>query len=490
MNTENNKKLLVPGSETQVASPQSPVPSPDIAISVRNLSKKYKLYDSPQHRLREALHPLRKKYHRDFWALKDVSFEVKKGENIGIMGKNGCGKSTLLQLICGVLQPSEGDIKVNGSIAALLELGSGFNPEFTGRENVYMNGAINGFTREQIDGKFDDIASFADIGHFIDQPVKTYSSGMYVRLAFAAAINIEPNILVVDEALSVGDEAFQRKCYSRIRTIQEKGSTILFVSHSASAVVEICKSAILLDQGELLLSGRPKRVVARYHKLLYAPPESLEVLKEEFRREQRSRGETDIHNFAEENATFTVPLEGSEATEEGQPAFDPAMKPQSTVEYESRGARIRKPEITTLDGDAVNVLVHGQEYIYQYTVGFEEESFNVRFGMMMKTVTGLELGGMASHTASNAIEYIHKNATVEARFRFKCLLAPGVYFLNAGLVGTRNGSETYLHRITDVLMFRVQPERNLLATGLVDFSVEGEGPTISILLTERVMSDE
>ncbi|MEJ2697362.1 MAG: ABC transporter ATP-binding protein [Candidatus Sulfobium sp.] len=451
------------------------------------MSKKYPLYDSPQHRLREALHPFRRKYHRDFWALKDVSFEVKKGENMGIMGKNGCGKSTLLQIICGVLQPSLGDVRVRGSISALLELGSGFNPEFTGRQNVYMNGAIKGFTREQIDERFDAIAGFADIGRFMDQPVKTYSSGMYVRLAFAAAINVDPDILVVDEALSVGDEAFQRKCYARIQMIQEQGSTILFVSHNASAVVELCKSAILLDHGELLLSGKPKRVVSRYHKLLYAPPESMEALREEYRREQ-VKG-TEIKRGDEDTSKVASPKDTADA-EERSPAFDPALVPKSTVQYESRGARILNPGITTLDGDRVNMLIHGEEYIYQYTVNFEEEAYNVRFGMLIKTLRGLELGGMVSHTVSDAIEYVHKNAVVEASFKFKCLVAPGVYFLNAGLVGTREGSEVYLHRIVDALMFRVQPEQSRLATGTVDFSVDGESPNVRILLTEGVMTDE
>ncbi len=475
--------------ESGITGSQSVVHSPETAISVRNLSKKYRLYDSPQHRLREALHPFRKKYHRDFWALKDVSFEVKKGDNIGIVGRNGSGKSTLLQIICGVLEPSGGETQVNGKISALLELSSGFNPEFTGRENVYMNGAIRGLTKEQVDERFDAIAGFADIGHFIDQPVKTYSSGMSVRLAFAAAINVEPDILIVDEALSVGDEAFQRKCYSRIHAIQEAGSTILFVSHSASAVVELCDSAILLDQGELLLSGRPKRVVARYHKLLYAPSNSLKTLREEYRRERLSETETEVREEHIVSSTREKEEE-SRGAEAGRPAFDPSLKPRSTVEYESRGARIRNAEITTLEGDRVNVLVHGEEYIYRYSVDFEEEAANVRFGMMLKTVRGLELGGMASHTSSDPLEYVHKDAVADVNFRFKCIVAPGAYFLNAGLVGTINGAETYLHRITDLLMFRVQPERDLLATGTVDFSADGEKPKINIMLTNRALTDE
>lgn len=271
MNTENNKKSPVPNSGSRVPSSQSPVagsdsrvPSPDIAISVRNLSKKYRLYDSPKHRLKEALHPLRKKYHRDFWALRDVSFEVKKGETIGIVGKNGSGKSTLLQILCGTLTPTEGEVSVNGRVAALLELGAGFDPEFTGRENVYMNAAIVGLSRQEMDARFDDIVEFSDIGEFIDQPVKTYSSGMYVRLAFSIAISVEPEILIVDEALSVGDIRFQQKCFRKFREFQNKGTTILFVTHDTKTVINYCSGALWLKNGKVVGLGYSEEICRKY----------------------------------------------------------------------------------------------------------------------------------------------------------------------------------------------------------------------------------
>src|SRR5439155_24116074 len=231
--------------------------SEEIAVRVSDLSKCYHIYDRPPDRLKQSVLPklqrlIRKpprQYYREFWALKDVSFEVKKGESVGIIGRNGSGKSTLLQLICGTLSPTSGSVETNGRVAALLELGAGFNPEFTGRENVYMNGAVLGLSQEEIDARFDDIAAFADIGDFIDQPVKTYSSGMYVRLAFAVSINVDPKILVVDEALAVGDELFQRKCYSRIENIKDSGATILLVTHSATPVAQMCAQALLLDRG-------------------------------------------------------------------------------------------------------------------------------------------------------------------------------------------------------------------------------------------------
>ena len=248
-----------------------PFVSDEVAIRVQGLSKCYQIYDNPRDRLKQFVMPrLRgllglapKQYFQEFWALKDVSFEVKKGETVGIIGRNGSGKSTLLQMICGTLSPSGGNIETNGRIAALLELGSGFNPEFTGRENVYMNAAVLGLSKEETDARFDDIIAFADIGQFIEQPVKTYSSGMYVRLAFAVIAHVDADILVVDEALSVGDAVFTQKCMRFIRSFQEKGS-LIFVSHDAASVQNLCRSGIWLKNGELEQAGTAKGVSEAY----------------------------------------------------------------------------------------------------------------------------------------------------------------------------------------------------------------------------------
>jgi len=247
--------------------------SSDIAIRVTNLSKCYEIYDSPRDRLKQFVMPKIKhalgrepnNYYREFWALKDVSFEVNRGETMGIIGRNGSGKSTLLQMICGTLTPTSGTIQTTGRVAALLELGAGFNPDFSGRENVYMNASILGLTREEIDARFDDIATFADIGDFLEQPVKTYSSGMYVRLAFAVAISVEPDVLIIDEALSVGDVRFQQKCNRRMEFIKNNGCTILFVSHDMSAVKNSCNRAIWIMDGVVHESGDPKTVTTNYH---------------------------------------------------------------------------------------------------------------------------------------------------------------------------------------------------------------------------------
>lgn len=225
----------------------------DIAISVKNVSKKYHLYDTPKHRLMEALHPFRKKYYHDFNALHDVSFEVRKGSSVGIIGKNGSGKSTLLKIITGVLTPTSGSVLVSGKLSALLELGAGFNPELTGIENVYFNGTLMGYNREEMDVRLDDILAFADIGEFVNQPVKTYSSGMFVRLAFAIAVCVDPEILIVDEALSVGDMAFQQKCLERLRILREKGVTILLVTHDIMLTRNYCEYVVYLRDGNVAL---------------------------------------------------------------------------------------------------------------------------------------------------------------------------------------------------------------------------------------------
>ncbi len=235
-----------------------------IAISVKNLTKIYHLYGKPVDRLKEALNPFKKSYHHDFYALNDVSFEIKKGETVGIIGKNGAGKSTLLKIITGVLTPTSGEVKVDGKIASLLELGAGFNPEMTGLENIYLNGTIMGFTKEEMDSKVDAILEFADIGEFVYQPVKMYSSGMFARLAFAVAINVEPDILIIDEALSVGDMHFQLKCMEKFNEFRESGRTILFVTHDISSVKRFCTYTMWINNGELQSIGDTDYITDRY----------------------------------------------------------------------------------------------------------------------------------------------------------------------------------------------------------------------------------
>jgi lipopolysaccharide transport system ATP-binding protein len=439
--------------------------SSEAIIEVKDLGKSFPIYDKPHHRLLQMM--LRgRKWHREFVALRNVDFAVNRGETVGIVGRNGSGKSTLLQIICGTLSPSSGEVHVRGRVAALLELGAGFNPEFTGRENVYLNGTVLGLTRSQVEEKFDDILAFAEIGDFIDRPVKTYSSGMYVRLAFAVAIHVEPDLLVVDEALSVGDEAFQRKCFARIEQLRKQGCTILFVSHAASTVVELCDRAILIDHGEVLADGLPKAVVSRYQRMLYAPVERVAELREQMRRE-RLAGTTQDHDETPVLESGRIEVAVS-PNMEGKAYLDESLRTQDVVEYPNQGAVIIDPHLETLKGQRVNVLYAGERYVYTYRVRFQRGVASVRFGMLLKSVTGVEIAGAASSVAQAAINWVESGAVLDIRFEFKCALAGSTYFMNAGVLGRLGEEEVYLDRRVDVLMFRVIASPGRLATGLVD----------------------
>ncbi|MFB2981564.1 ABC transporter ATP-binding protein [Microseira sp. BLCC-F43] len=448
----------------------------EIAIAINNVSKCFKRYANPADRLKELLLPGRVKA-KEFWALRDVSLEIPKGKTIGIVGRNGSGKSTLLQIIAGTLTPTSGEVQAKGRIAALLELGSGFNPEFTGRQNVFFNGQLLGLSYQEIEARYDAIAAFADIGDFIDQPVKTYSSGMFVRLAFAVATSVDPDILVVDEALSVGDEAFQRKCFARIQAIKDKGGTILFVSHSPTSVVSLCDSAILMDRGELLLVDSPKLVIAKYQELIYAPADKAQAIREEICTLHKSSQPDNVLPLNRTKGQNKVVVNQSIKLPEIREFYEPEMIPCTTISYKSRGAKIIDPRITTLDGTVVNHLINRREYIYTYSVIFSKPADKVRFGMLIKNPSGIEIGGASFATQSQSIDRIESETLVVMQFRFKCLLHPGLYFLNAGVSGIVDGDFTYLARCIDAAMFRVKPETDSCGTGAVDFLIE---PSIRI----------
>ncbi|MGS1121649.1 ABC transporter ATP-binding protein [Rhodanobacter sp. UC4436_H3] len=447
-----------------------------VRIQVDGLAKRYEMYSQPSDRLKQMILPrlhraarrAPRNYFNEFWALRDVSFDVFHGETVGIVGRNGSGKSTLLQMICGTIRPTLGNLVIDGRISALLELGAGFNPEFTGRENVLLSGLVYGISEVEIRAKYDEILDFSGIGQFIDQPVKTYSSGMYVRLAFAVAISVSPDILVVDEALAVGDEAFQRKCLARIEAIRDAGATVLFVSHSAGTVVELCDRAILLDQGEMLMQGTPKDIVTTYQKLLYAPADRADHMRREIMTTYRG-GPERFSNARQDTESGTEEAHDGWPTSDTDPAYwDEGMQSGSTVEYEKRGACIEDPHIETLDGRKVNVLATDRTYVYTYRVAFDQTLARVRCGMMIRSMTGVEIGGAASTTPQSAIPLLAAGEAVTVRFTFRCLLHPGVYFLNAGVLAAIAEGEEYVDRRIDAVMFRVMPSMTRLATGFVD----------------------
>lgn len=458
--------------------------SSDIAISVKNLSKRYEIYANPRDRLKQFVLPrlqrlvgqAPKQYFRDFWALKDVSFEVKKGETVGIIGRNGSGKSTLLQMICGTLNPTEGSIQTHGRIAALLELGSGFNPEFTGRENVYMNAAVLGLSNEEIDARFNDIVAFADIGDFIEQPVKTFSSGMMMRLAFAVQVAIDPDIFVVDEALAVGDEKFQRKCFARIEALKSKGSSILFVSHSSGSIIELCEKTLLLDHGTRLMFGQAPEAIRVYQKLMYAPVDVQKRLIQEYLAAD-TLGDSKQDDYLEPN----LPDQNKEdidqielanvSNEQSFDAYDPGLVPVTTTIYPIQGAKIDSINIVNTLGHIVNVLQPGRCYQFVVSGRFLTDFSRVFFGIHMKSVSGVVITGQRFPEEGSYLEHVATEQTFKISFEFHMDLLPGVYFVGGGIWSSQE--PCCAHRIIDAIMFRVIPVKPPISFGYVDLMSVG-----------------
>ncbi|MCC5846733.1 MAG: sulfotransferase [Verrucomicrobia bacterium] len=448
--------------------------SSDEAIQAEGLSKSYAVYEKPRDRMKQMFLGWRRQYHRDFRALRNVSFQIHRGETMGIVGCNGSGKSTLLQLVAGILVPSQGMVDVQGRVASLLELGAGFNPDYTGRENVWINGAILGLTPKEIASRYDAIVDFAGIGAFVDQPVTTYSSGMMLRLAFAVAIHVEPDILLIDEALAVGDELFQQKCFARIRALRASGTTIVFVSHAATQIIELCDRAMLLDRGELLATGHPRDILGHYRRMIFAPPDKREQVRQSI-------------PIAMANAPSHVPQQAALGTERVEDAFESELKPQEPMEYESRGARIGEMVLINSEGRQVNALQRGLRYHCQYDVTFDRPAFHVRFGTAFRNKTGIQYAGSFSAMSSEqCIQQVQPGTRVRVQFAFDCRLNPGVYFMNAGVYGRVDKDETLMHRKVDTFVFRVQPVMGNIETGEIFFNLQ---PNVRILPDDETPPD-
>lgn len=445
----------------------------DITVKLENISKFYKLYNKPKERLKEALHPRGKKYHRKFYALSDINLEIKKREVLGIVGKNGSGKSTLLKLISGIIQPSSGKIEVKGKVSALLELGSGLNPEFTGMQNIYFSGTMMGFSRKEMEEKIEDIVSFADIGNFIHQPLKTYSSGMKARLGFALTINMEPEILILDEVLAVGDELFKRKCYAKMEEFFKSGCSVIYVSHSINTVNEICSRAIFLDKGELILEGPPKFVTMHYQKFLYVDTKNRDALRNEI---------IQLNKNEEKKKKFAVDLEkeGMKTDAEKKPQIDkkvqgeeskafyiPNFKPKSTIEHKNFDVEIFDFQIKTLAGTKVNALVTNEEYIYTYKVKFDIDVENVVVTMAIHTEKGVYIGGSLAPGKKKFLKKIDKGEIYLIEWYFLCNLLCGNYYTTSAVRSFKNGNEIFLNRIVDALVFKVQKSKESNCTGTV-----------------------
>jgi lipopolysaccharide transport system ATP-binding protein len=428
----------------------------DIAVKLENISKFYKLYNEPRDRLKEALHPFGKKYHRRFFALRNINLEVRKGEILGIIGKNGSGKSTLLKLISGIVQPSSGEIAVKGKVSALLELGSGLNPEFTGTQNIYFSGTMMGFSRKEMEEKIDDIVDFADIGDFIHQPLKTYSTGMKARLGFALAINMEPEILILDEVMSVGDELFKRKCYAKMEEFFKSGCTVLYVTHSLNSINEICSRVFFLDKGEQILEGPPKLVTVYYQKYLFAKPENAAKIRNEIIK--FGKDEEKKKKFAKKlgkDSKRQVTNE-KEVTPQQESFYIPDLIPKSTVVTKNFDIDISDVHITTLAGEKVNLLVTDENYFLTYKVKFNSNCTDVIFGIVVKTFKGFPLLEARLNPIRESLKNIKSNDEFLIKCKFRCNLLMGTYLIDLGIVRFENGTRIMLCVISDALIFKVQ----------------------------------
>ncbi len=413
-----------------------------IAIQVKSLDKIYKLYDKPSDRMKEALGLSQKKKYKEHHALDQVDLTIYQGETVGIIGTNGSGKSTILKIITGVLNPSGGKVTVNGRISALLELGAGFNMEYNGIENIYLNGTMIGFSEKEIDEKMEAILEFADIGDYVYQPVKTYSSGMFVRLAFAVAINIEPEILIVDEALSVGDVFFQAKCYHKFEEFKEMGKTILFVSHDLSSISKYCDRVVLLNQGVKLGEGSPKEMIDVYKRVLVGQYEMQE----------------------QEGANL---LEDKDIAAAAKMGVNPEL-----LEYGTNAAKIIEYYITDDKGIHTTAVIKGQEFSIHMKVDFMEDVPAPIFAFTIKNIKGTEITGTNTMVEKAFLEPAQAGAKKEAVFTQKMSLQGGEYLLSLGVTGYERDKFEVYHRLYDVLNLTVISDKDTV--GFYDMGTKAE----------------
>ena len=415
-----------------------------VAIAVENVCKVYRLYDKPTDRLKEALKLTRKQKYHESHALSNVSFDVRQGECVGIIGTNGSGKSTILKIITGVLNPSSGSVTVNGRISALLELGAGFNQEYSGIENIYLNGTMNGFSEEEIKGRLQDILDFADIGDYVYQPVKTYSSGMFVRLAFSVAINIDPEILIVDEALSVGDVFFQAKCYHKFEEFKRMGKTIMIVSHDLSSIAKYCDRVILLNQGVKLGEGSPKEMIDDFKRVLvgqYELPES--------RSEQSLVNDADVQEAVQ-----------SQAAAQKRARQQSDGRDVKTLEYGTQEAVIEEIYLTDDRGTQTNAIIKGLSFSICMRVRFLQDLPAPIFAFSIKTAKGTEITGTNTMFEKAFLEPVKAGSVKDIHFTQKMSLQGGEYLISFGVTGYEGNDFKVYHRLYDALDVTVVSDKN------------------------------
>lgn len=424
------------------------------AIKVENISKIYKLYDRNRDRLIDALGLSKTPRYHEHYALNNLSFNIKKGETVGIIGTNGAGKSTILKIITGVLNPTEGNLVINGRISALLELGAGFNPEYTGIENVYLNGTMMGFSREEIDAKMDDILNFADIGEFVYQPVKNYSSGMFVRLAFAVAINIEPEILIVDEALSVGDVFFQAKCYKKFEEFKKMGKTILFVSHDLGSISKYCDRVVLLNKGQKLAEGTPKDMIDMYKKVLVNQLEDQEE-PQQFADMEAEEVDTDDESYGKEAGTLIE--DSSTRGSRWKDAFE--INP-NVNEYGNGKAEIIDFCVEDCKGVITSSIEKGTSFLIRSKIHFNQTVREPIFTYTFKNIQGTPITGTNTMYEGKMLTEAKQGETYVCSFEQDMNLQGGEYLLSISCTGYAEGEFQVYHRLYDVINITVVSHKN------------------------------
>ena len=500
----------------------------DYVIEVKDVTKVYRLYDKPMDRLKESLSITKKNYHKDFYALRDVSFTVKKGQSVGLIGTNGSGKSTMLKIITGVLTQTAGVVSVRGTISALLELGAGFNMDYTGIENIYMNGTMMGFTKKEMDAKLDEILAFADIGDFVYQPVKSYSSGMFVRLAFALAINVEPEILIVDEALSVGDVFFQAKCYHRMDELRARGTTILMVTHDMGSVMKYCDKVVLLNRGHKVAEGRPGEMVDLYKKILAGQYDQLQEMLDETIEKQRQKAEEhgrlyqaaggalknkEAAEQTGDSAAESNAAEGKASAEQGMRQESPdASKARAEKDAlkDSKGAKtedakgrqtgappekLMRTEMTV--NPNVNAYGNGKAEIYDFGILDEKgkltnlvmkgETFTIRerirfrshietpiFTFTIRDKKGTDLTGTNTMFEGVDTKPVNEGDAYEAEFTQRMTLQGGEYLISMSCTGFEQGELVVYHRLYDLLNITVISNKNTVGVYDMESKVRAE----------------
>lgn len=432
------------------------------AINVKNVTKIYKMYEKPIDRLKESMSLSHKSYHKDFYALNGLSFEVEKGQTVGIIGTNGSGKSTILKIITGVLTPTSGEVEVDGKISALLELGAGFNMDYTGIENIYMNGTMMGYSKKEMDEKLQDILDFADIGDFVYQPVKTYSSGMFVRLAFALNINVDPEILIVDEALSVGDVFFQAKCYRKMEEIRKKGTTILMVTHDMGSIIKYCDKVVLLNKGEFIAEGEPGRMVDLYKKIL---ANQMDSLKEEL--DNDFSGGMEL----EKPKKVLSSKEAAEAHSEGLMKEKISINANRT-EYGDGRAEIFDLGLFDARGNLTNLLIKGEMFTIKERIRFQAPIQNPIFTYTIKDKKGTDLSGTNTMYEGTDIKPVEVGDVYDISFTQKMTLQGGEYLLSMSCTGFEGEEHVVYHRLYDVANITVISNKNTV--GVYDMESEVE----------------